>query len=217
MLRLLSLSIAVIFVPALLSCGSAPEKPTEPASNQGQGQSRESEQVPEAKSQDGSGASETVLCYNVDTSPKALLKSQTFAIDFEPFKRSCFVTSHDAEFKDPPLDAEIAIYKDGAKVFTFPDQFNGVTTGCWVDAVSFQDLNRDRLTDIIVVGQCSAKTAPYNENVVYLNDTKSFITLPNGNDRLSDFATIKDIVAFLKENPEFLSLNADDSTSNSKP
>jgi len=147
-------------------------------------------------------ATNNAACYGVDAGEKAVLRSQTFAIDFEPFKNSCFVTSHDPQFKDPPLESEIAIYKNGKKVFDFPEQFNGVTVGCWVEAVAFQDVNDDKLTDIVIVGKCSAKSAPYNENMVYLNNGKSFFTREEANTQLSDSKTIKDILGYIKENPQ---------------
>lgn len=141
-------------------------------------------------------------CLSVDTGDNVVFKSQTFAVDFEPFKGSCFVTAHNPEYDDPPLESEMAIYRDGKKIFTFPSQFNGVTFGCWVEAVSFQDLNADSLTDIIVVGKCSAKSAPYNENMVYVNTGKSFTTKEDGNYRLADLGKVKEIADFVKENKQ---------------
>jgi hypothetical protein len=141
-------------------------------------------------------------CLSVDAGDNVVFKKQTFAIDFEPFKRSCFVTEHNPEYDDPPLESQFGIYKDGKKVFDFPGQFNGTTFGCWVEAVSFQDLNADSLTDIIVAGKCSAKASPYNENMVYVNDGKGFRTNEDANTRLSEFETVKDIAGFVKENRE---------------
>ena len=139
-------------------------------------------------------------CLNVDTGDKMLLKSQTFAIDFEPFRSACFVTAHNPEYEDPAVEAEMSIYKDGKKVFVFPEQFNGVTFGCWVEAVAFQDLNADGRTDIIVVGKCSAKTEPYNENVVYVNTGKAFVTDTNANYKITDLKKAKEIADFVKAN-----------------
>ena len=141
-------------------------------------------------------------CAKINTGDKKLLVSQTFPFDFAPYKNSCFVTAHDPEYDDPPLDSEFSIYRDGKEIFFFPNQFNGVTTGCWVEAVSFQDLNNDNLTDIIVVGKCSAKTAPYNENTVYVNTGITFTTDEDANYKLADFQTIKDITDFVKRNKQ---------------
>ncbi|MGQ0541883.1 MAG: hypothetical protein ACT4O9_08545 [Blastocatellia bacterium] len=156
--------------------------------------------TPNATPEDSAGKSATLLCQSVDTGDNVVLKKHTFAIDFEPFKASCFVTSHNPEFDDPPLESEFAVYKNGRKVFDFPSQFNGVTTGCWVEAVAFQDLNEDKLTDVIVVGKCSAKTAPYYENMVYVNTGKTFTTREDANYRVAEMKTIKAIVNFVKEN-----------------
>ena len=141
-------------------------------------------------------------CLSVETGDNVVYKQQTFAIDFEPFKESCFVTEHNPEYDDPPLESQFGIYKDGKKVFDFPSQFNGTTFGCWVDAVSFQDLNADSLTDIIVVGKCSAKASPYNENMVFVNNGKGFITNEDANTKLSEFDTVKAIAGYVKENRE---------------
>jgi hypothetical protein len=139
-------------------------------------------------------------CESTNVGDHTLLKSQTFPLTFEPFKNTCFVTSHNPEFDDPPLESEIALYKGDKKVFDFPNQFNGVTTGCWVEAVAFQDLNADGLTDIIVVGKCSAKTAPYNENVVYVNTGRVFTTNETANYEVAELKKAGDIADFVKRN-----------------
>lgn len=141
-------------------------------------------------------------CQRVETGDNVVLKSQTFSFDFAPFAGSCFVTAHNPEYDEPPMESEFAIYKDGKKIFVFPSQFNGTTFGCWVDAVSFQDLNDDKLTDVIVVGKCSAKTAPYNENMVYVNTGKGFITRKDSNYKLAEFKKAKDIVDFVQKNQQ---------------
>jgi len=141
-------------------------------------------------------------CQNIKIAGKELDKKQTFTFDFEPFKNACFVTAHDPEFDDPPLGSEFFIYQDGREVYKFPTPFNGVTTGCWAEAVAFQDLNEDGLTDIVIAGMCSAKTAPYSENMVYVNKGKSFTTNEDANYTLEKFKKIKDIIEFVKSNKE---------------
>lgn len=133
---------------------------------------------------------------------RAVQKSQTFVIDFEPFKASCFVTSYNPEYGDSHMETAYEIYKAGKKVFAFPDQFNGSTFGCWVDAVAFQDLNHDGRTDVIVVGKCSAKAGDYNENMVYVNTGKTFTTNADGNNQLSDLNTTKDVIDFVEDNKQ---------------
>jgi hypothetical protein len=212
--------ISSLLCLALLIAACAPEKPDKPEASQ----DRNAVDVARAAGQQAEGTptetermSAATACHAVDTGRKVVLKAQTFAIDFEPFKNSCFVTSHDAEYKDPPLNSEFAIYKNGQRVFSFPDQFNGVTVGCWVEAVAFQDVNRDRRTDVIVVGKCSAKSNSYNENSVYLNDGKTLSTNTETNSRLSDLTTVKAIVDFLQKNPDHISLTPDAANSNSQP
>ena len=125
---------------------------------------------------------------------------QTFVMDFAPFRDACFVTFHDAEYENPPLNSEFYVYLNGKEVFEFPNQFNGVTTGCWIEAVSFADLNDDELKDIIVAGLCSAKTAPYSENMVYVKTGDGFRTDENANYKLADFTRIKEIENFVRRN-----------------
>ena len=79
-------------------------------------------------------------------------------------------------------------------------KFNGVNFGCWIDAVSFQDLNDDKKTDVIVVSKCQAKSNEYNENTVYINDGKGFTTRDDANIQLGEFKSIKQVVDFVKEN-----------------
>ena len=145
---------------------------------------------------------EAADCFNVKVPGKELDKKQTFTFDYEPFKNACFVTAHDPEFDDPPLGSEFFIYRDGRQVFKFPKPFNGVTTGCWAEGVAFQDLNEDGLTDIIIAGMCSAKTAPYNENMIYVNRGNEFTTNEDANYTLVKFKKIKDIADFVKRNKE---------------
>ena len=139
-------------------------------------------------------------CLAIDTGDNEIVKNQTFPVDFAPFDNSCFVTANNPEFNDPPMESEFAIYKDGKKVFDFPAQFNGIEFGCWVEAVAFEDLNGDNLKDVAVVGKCSAKSAPYNENMIYVNTGKAFTTNEDANYKLADFKKIKEITDFAKNN-----------------
>ena len=141
-------------------------------------------------------------CASVNTGDNAVLAKQTFPVDFEPFVNSCFVTSYNPEYDDPPLETEYAIYKNGEKVFDFPSRFNGVEFGCWIEAVAFEDLNNDNLKDIVVAGKCSAKSAPYNENMVYINTGKDFTTDEDANSKLADFKRTKDITDFVRRNQQ---------------
>jgi len=133
---------------------------------------------------------------------RAVQISQTFAIDFEPFKGSCFVTSYNPEYGESHMETQYDIFTKGKKVFSFPGQFNGSKFGCWIDGVAFQDLNHDGLTDVVVVGKCAAKQTDYNENMVYINTGKAFTTREDSNNQLGDFKTIKEISKFVDENQQ---------------
>ena len=156
---------------------------------------------PDSTPEESAGMSATLACQSIDPGEHKVYKKQTFAIDFEPFRNSCFVSTYDPEYgDDPPLESEYAIYRNGKKVFDFPSQFNGVTVGCWVEAVSFQDLNGDKRNDVIVISKCSGKSATYNENSVYINDARGFTTRDDANMALGEFSTIRQVADFVKEN-----------------
>ncbi len=144
-------------------------------------------------------------CDKLKRDDLSLDKKQTFAIDFKPFEKSCFVTFHDPEFDDPPLRSEFYIYQDGKEVFSFPEQFNGGNTTCWVSAAAFEDVNNDQLPDIIVIGKCGAKADAYHENMVYLNTGRDFVTNVKSNSEMMDFKKISQISNFVKKNPTMFS------------
>ncbi len=156
--------------------------------------------TPEAAPEGAAGMSATLVCQAVDPGEYDIYKKQTFAIDFEPFRDSCFVTSHNPEMDDPPMESNFAIFKNGKKVFDFPSQFNGVSFGCWIDAVAFPDLNGDKRNDVVVVSKCQAKERSYNENTVYINDGKGFTTREDANTQLGEFTTVKQVIDFVGEN-----------------
>ncbi len=141
-------------------------------------------------------------CYEIDTGDFPIWKPQTFAIEFEPFQDSCFVTTHNPEYDDPPMESQIAIYRKDKKALDLPGMFNGVTHGCWVDGVGFLDLNKDGRTDVVVVGKCQAKMGDYNENMVYANDGKTLTTNETANTWISEMRTVKAVAAHARENPE---------------
>ncbi len=157
--------------------------------------------APDSTPEESAGMSATLVCQSIDAGEHKVYKKQTFAIDFEPFRNSCFVSTYDPEYgDDPPLESAFAIYKNSKKVFDFPNQFNGVNVGCWVEGVSFQDLNVDKRNDVIVISKCSGKSATYNENSVYINDGQGFTTRDDANMALGEFSTVRQVVDFVKEN-----------------
>ena len=157
--------------------------------------------LPDSTPEESAGRSASLKCQSIDAGERKVYKKQTFAIDFEPFRNSCFVSTYDPDFgDDPPLQSEYAIFRDGKKVFDFPSRFNGVKSGCWVEAVAFQDLNADKRNDVIVISKCSGKSDTYNENSVYTNDGRGFTTRDDANMALGEFSTIRQVVEFVGEN-----------------
>ena len=156
-------------------------------------------EVRERNSKLGS-ADKKAECLSADTGDKIPLKSQTFPIEFKPFRDSCFVTYHDADKNDPPIGSEIGIFKNGRKIYKFETRYHEDAATCWVEAVSFQDLNADELQDIIVVGKCGAKSGVIQGNEVFINTGEGFYTSVTGNDKLENLKKIKDIAKFVKTN-----------------
>ena len=144
-------------------------------------------------------------CQNLTQKGFLLDKKQTFPIDFKPFEKSCFVTFHDPEFSNPPLGSQFFVYKNGQEIFNFPDQFNGGNTTCWVESVAFEDINDDSLKDILIVGKCGAKSEAYNENMVYLNTGKDFVTNVEANVEMLDFTKVSQIKDYVKKNQPMFS------------
>lgn len=199
--RSILITLLSVIAVSISSCGS-PVSNEQPSNSNARDASKSGGARIENTPSETRSTSGNAACYEVEAGTKTVLRSQTFAIDFEPFRNSCFVTSHDPKFKDPPLESEIAIYKNGKKVFDFPEQFNGITVGCWVEAVAFQDVNSDKLTDVIVVGKCGGKSGSFNANTVYLNDGRTFTTNMVANDILAKFETVKEISEYVKQNPD---------------
>lgn len=139
-------------------------------------------------------------CLETDTGDKLILEDQTFAVDFKPFEGSCFVTSHNPEYDDPPIGSEFKIYNDGKEVYKFDSRYHANAATCWVEAVAFEDLNKDSLIDIIVAGKCGAKSGEVIGNEVFANNGEGFDTNVAGNDELEKFNTIKEIAQFVKAN-----------------
>lgn len=145
------------------------------------------------------------LCFETATGDNVVQQQNTFAVDFEPVEDTCFVTAYNPEYDDPPMESVMAFYRDNKKVLDLPSQFNGNDFGCWVTAVAFRDVNGDDKTDIIVAGKCSARAEAVNENVVYVNSGKGFVTNTDKNLTLGDIDTIDKIIAHVanKENKFF--------------
>jgi len=73
----------------------------------------------------------------------------------------------------------------------------------WLDRCGcVSGLNKDGRTDVVIVGKCSAKSADYNENMIYVNTGKAFTTNPDGNNQLSEFNTTKDVIGFVEDNQQ---------------
>lgn len=142
-------------------------------------------------------------CVTAKMDGKKLIASQTFAFDFEPFRGSCFVTfaSKDdmLDDKDVPRGSTFHIFRDGKKVFDFPDAFAG-TQACWIEAVGFEDLNSDGRTDVVIAGSCLSARDSYPQNAIFANRGDSFTTDETANELLNEARTVREIKAIAKKN-----------------
>ncbi len=142
-------------------------------------------------------------CLNAKIEGTRLIANQTFVFDFEPFKKSCFVTFGSKEDmldeKDVPRGSTFYIYKDGKQIYQFEDAFDG-QPACWVEGVGFEDLNHDGKTEVIIAGSCLGAKNSYPMNAVYLNIRDDFKTVSTSNSTLENFKTIKQISDFVKKN-----------------
>src|SRR5688572_2468173 len=100
MYRIFTLSLITTFT-VLAACGG---RPNEQASNTTQTSppaitaSKTPAATPDSTPEETAGRSATLECQNVKAGDHKVYKKQTFAIDFEPFKDSCFVSTYDPEY-----------------------------------------------------------------------------------------------------------------------
>lgn len=204
-MKISSSIILIIFFVFFAACSNNPEAPPNSPQANFNDSAVKTEPTPETAATETAAQNTPEIsgsCNNLTRKGFALDKKQTFAIDFPPFEKSCFATFHDPEFTNPALGAQYFIYRDGRQAFNFPEQFNGGNATCWVDAVSFEDVNSDQLKDIIVVGKCGAKSEAYNENMVYINTGKDFKVNKDANMEMMDFSEITQIKDYVREHQE---------------
>lgn len=145
----------------------------------------------------------TDSCPAVKREGKRQIKSQTFPFDFKPFNDMCFVTFASTEDmldeKDVPRGSTFHFYKNGNSVLDLPDAFDG-QQACWVEGVSFKDLNGDGFTDIIIAGSCLAAKDSYPSNAIFVNNGDDFTTNAEANQKLENLKKLAEIEAFVKRN-----------------
>ena len=150
-----------------------------------------------------SATQDKTACLNAKIDGKKLIPSQTFAFDYEPFPKSCFVTFANKEDmldgKDLPRSSTFYIFTEGKQVYKFDDAFDG-QPACWVEGVGFEDLNSDKKTDVIVAGKCLAAKDSYSVNAIYANIGDKFKTTATANQSLENFTSVKQISDFVKKN-----------------
>ena len=130
-----------------------------------------------------------------------ILASQTFKMDFEPFKGGCFVTTYTSGDEKRPAGSVIAIYKSGEKAFEFDTRYHKDQGVCRVEAVSFEDANNDGRSDVTVVGKCDTKSGEVQGNEIHFNTGSGFRTSTAANDKLENITTAKEVVEFARTNP----------------
>ncbi|HQZ82921.1 MAG TPA: hypothetical protein PLR83_06850 [Pyrinomonadaceae bacterium] len=142
-------------------------------------------------------------CYRSKVAGKVLVREQTFVFDHKPYEKSCFVTFANpdemVDKTDVPRGSTFHIFTNGENMFEFPDAFNG-QTACWVEALSFDDLNKDGQTDVIMSGRCLGAKDSYPTNAIFVNVGKGFSTNEEANAELDDLENIQQIRTFVGKN-----------------
>ena len=141
------------------------------------------------------------VCNDLKLPGKRFIPNQSFSFDYEPFKGSCFATFGSKEEmldeKDVPRGSTFYIFEDGESVYEFPDAFAD-QAGCWVDAVSFKDLNNDGNMDVIMAGSCLGAKDSYPANAVFVNNGRGFTTNDDANGQLGDLKSVKAIESYVR-------------------
>lgn len=141
-----------------------------------------------------------VNCKGLKLPGKIFIANQSFPFDFEPFKGSCFATFGSKEdmldANDVPRGSTFYIFENGESVYELPDAFGGQSS-CWVDAISFKDLNNDGLMDVIMAGSCLGARDSYPSNAVFANNGRGFTTNDDANGNLGNLKSAKAIEAYV--------------------
>ncbi|MBS1797521.1 MAG: hypothetical protein JSS81_27100 [Acidobacteria bacterium] len=158
-----------------------------------------------AKTESKPAAPDKTECLKASMPGKKLIADQTFVFDFAPFDKSCFVTFANKEDmvddKDVPRGSTFHIFRDGKKVYDFPDAFGGMSA-CWVEGVAFDDLNGDGKTDVVVAGSCLGAKDSYPMNAVFVNTGSKFETDDDKNQQLENFKKISEIKDYVRKNKD---------------
>lgn len=193
--------IAILALGCGLRGGATADNSTSTGPNTGPSEQQPARPATPVNAAETSGGSSA--CGPVSMAGKVFVRKQSFAFDHEPFRGGCFVTfaSKDdmVDERDVPRGSTFHIFKEGKKVYDFPDAFGG-QTACWVEAVSFKDLNADGKTDVIMAGKCLGARDSYPANAVYANTGRGFSTDDEANNKLESLKTAAQIEAYVKRN-----------------
>lgn len=158
---------------------------------------------PAAQKKEPEKSTSDTKCEGFKLPGKVFIAKQSFPFDHKPFQGSCFVTFANkddmVDAKDVPRGSTFHIYTNGKDAFEFPDAFAG-QPACWVEAVAFDDLNSDGLTDVIMAGKCLAAKDSYPSNAIFVNDGHGFTTDDEANGKLQDLKSIDQIKSYVKKN-----------------
>ena len=212
---LMSILVSIAICLSFLACSATVTKTVEqPKANDSKAENSKPQTNANVSNKTGSNentsakqtaATDKSDCLTAKIDGKKLIPDQTFIFDFEPFTKSCFVTFANKEDmlndKDLPRGSTFYIFKDGKQVYQFEDAFDG-QPACWVEGVGFEDINGDKLTDVIIAGKCLAAKDSYAVNAVYANENGKFKTDGAANQELENFTTVKQISDFVKKNKD---------------
>ncbi len=214
MIKNIVLAVAVVSFAFCSACIFSNNKPTQSVQNTNTAtpkpaeetaktvENKDTKQTEKPKTESGGDKS---ACLKASKEGKRLIADQTFVFDYEPFRKSCFVTfgskTEMMDEKDVPRGSTFHIFKDGEIVYDFEDAFDGMPA-CWVEGVGFEDLNGDGKTEVIIAGSCLAAKDSYPMNAIYLNIRDDFRTYQSSNQHLENLKTVGEIKEYVKKNKD---------------
>ena len=138
-----------------------------------------------------------------------IIASQSFNANFKHFKKVKFATFVDDS--TGPMKVQYHLLRDGEIVTTLPEVQASPSWEFWeVNAISFKDLNRDGLKDIIIIAQYMTGIGPTGSRPFYVKDLffqtptgfvkdKEISLKLNASKNYDKLKTIRQIVSFLKK------------------
>jgi len=127
-----------------------------------------------------------------------VIKTQCFSVNLENYGSVKFISGLKRENSNDNVNFYLVNAKNNV-LYKFPD-FYGNAKGMFTDieAVSFSDVNKDGLKDIIVIANYSINGKPTTICSIYFQKGKNFINNKNFDDKINNSSNNKSVAAILK-------------------